>query len=83
MCSHAELRMVPEEGLDPPTYRLQGGCSTKLSYTGIWRPQRHTSRRGGGSLPKVILHVRRICQSGDAFQYVVRMQSPVGREMRL
>jgi hypothetical protein len=20
--------MVPEEGLEPPTYRLQGGCST-------------------------------------------------------
>tara|TARA_Y100000588_G_scaffold189949_1_gene203807 strand:+ start:322 stop:447 length:126 start_codon:yes stop_codon:yes gene_type:complete len=26
--------MVPEEGIEPPTYRLQGGCSTKLSYSG-------------------------------------------------
>ena len=27
--------MVPEEGIEPPTYRLQGGCSTKLSYSGV------------------------------------------------
>ena len=26
--------VVPEEGIEPPTYRLQGGCSTKLSYSG-------------------------------------------------
>ena len=23
-----QLNMVPEEGIEPPTYRLQGGCST-------------------------------------------------------
>ncbi len=27
--------VVPEEGIEPPTYRLQGGCSTKLSYSGV------------------------------------------------
>tara|TARA_Y100000758_G_scaffold31793_1_gene20993 strand:+ start:96 stop:224 length:129 start_codon:yes stop_codon:yes gene_type:complete len=27
--------VVPEEGIEPPTYRLQGGCSAKLSYSGV------------------------------------------------
>ncbi len=25
---------MPKVGIEPTTYRLQGGCSTRLSYTG-------------------------------------------------
>ena len=31
------LKVVSQEGFEPPTLRLEGACSIQLSYWGIWR----------------------------------------------
>ena len=45
--------MVPQEGLKPPTYRLEGDCSIQLNYWGVRRPRLKIGLTGGRNLSQL------------------------------